>query len=59
MPFVTKLRSTTAEMIGKIPAKLLGLASHGFMADDDPARGQQILDHTQAQWKPEVKPHGL
>jgi hypothetical protein len=29
------------------------------MADDDPARRQQVLDHPEAEWKTDREPHGL
>lgn len=59
MPFVTQLWCAPADLIGEVTAKLLGPAPHGLVTDDDPADGQQILDHSQVERKAKVQPDRL
>ncbi len=33
--------------------------AHGFLADDDAARGQQFVHHAQAERKAEIEPDGV
>jgi hypothetical protein len=40
-------------------AERLCPAPHGFMADDDPARREQVLDHPQAERKADREPDSL
>jgi hypothetical protein len=39
------------------PSEFLCPAPHGFVADDDPARSQHVLDHSQTEGKPEIEPN--
>jgi hypothetical protein len=50
---------TPTDLAGAGPAERLCPASHGPIADDDPARCQQVLDHPQAERKADIEPHGL
>ena len=49
MPFIATNRRAAADPFGEFPTKLLGPAANGFMADDDPMRGQHLLNHPQAE----------
>ena len=59
MPFVIRLRCAPADLVGKVTAKPLGPAPPALMTGDDPADGQQILDHSQAERKAKVQPERL
>src|SRR5271165_2215654 len=59
MPFVAEPWGATADLVGVDPPEFLRPAPHGFVADDDPARRQQVLDHSQAERKPEIQPNRL
>ena len=48
MPPVAELRGSPTDLAGAGPAEFLRPAPHGLIADDDPARRQQILDHPEA-----------
>jgi hypothetical protein len=59
MPFIATNRRAAADPFGEFPTELLGPAANGFMADDDPARGQHFLDHPQAQREPKIEPNRI
>src|SRR5271165_942165 len=59
MPFVAELRSPTPDLVGVDPAEFLRPRPHCLVADDDPARRQQIFDHPQAEGKSEIQPNGV
>jgi len=59
VPFVAELGRATADRSGKITSELLGPAPDSLMADDDTPGGQQIFDHSQAEWKSEVQPNRM
>jgi hypothetical protein len=59
MPLVAELRRTPTDLAGAGPAERLRAAPHGFIADDDPARRQQVLDHPQAELKADREPDSL
>ena len=51
MPLVAELRRAPTDLAGVDLSEFLRPAPHGFMADDDPARREQVLDHPQAERK--------
>src|SRR5260370_40507749 len=59
MPFVANPRQATTDLIGELLAKFARPLSHGFMADDDAASGQQLLHHAQTKREAEIQPHGM
>ncbi|OHZ43573.1 hypothetical protein BBL07_03075 [Agrobacterium vitis] len=42
-----------------MPAELLRPEPHGLVRDDEATGSQHILDHPQAQRKPEIEPNGM
>src|SRR3954447_26003975 len=44
-------------LIGERLTELQRPLPHRLVADDDAARGQHLLDHTQAEWEAEIKPN--
>lgn len=56
MPFVTLLRCAPADLVGKVTAKRPGPAPHGLVADDDPADGRTIRDHSLAERTAKLQP---
>ncbi|NRP76128.1 hypothetical protein ILFOPFJJ_07052 [Ensifer psoraleae] len=60
VPFVTELAGRSLpDIIGKVSAEFLSPKSHGLMRDDDATSCQHILDHPQAERKPEIEPNGM
>ena len=59
MPFVANPGKAATDLIGKPLAELARPLPHGFMADDDAARGQQLLHHAQPEREAEVEPDGM
>ena len=51
-------RSIVSELILH-PSEFLRPGPHGFVADDDPAHRQQVLDHSQAEGKTEIEPNRM
>jgi hypothetical protein len=56
VPFVAGVRQPPTDLVGERLAELAGPLPHRFMADDDPAGGQHLLDHAQAEREAEVEP---
>jgi len=48
VPFVPRARQPAADLVGEVLAELQRPLPHGLMADDDAARGQQLIHHAQA-----------
>jgi len=59
MPRVAELRRAPTDLAGAGPAEGLCPAPHGLIADDDPARSEQVLDHPQAERTTEIEPDSL
>jgi hypothetical protein len=59
MPFIAGCRKTPADLVGKAPTEFQSPLSHGFMADLNSTGGEHLLDHPQAQGKPEIQPLGV
>jgi hypothetical protein len=59
MPLVAELRRAPTDLAGVYPSERLRPVPHGFMADDDSARCQQVLDHPQAERKTDREPDSL
>jgi hypothetical protein len=53
MPLVAELRGAPTDLAGINLSESLCSAPHGFVADDDPAQGQLVLDHPQTERKTE------
>jgi len=45
MPFVANPREPATDPVGERPAKFAGPLPHRFVAHNDAAGGQQLLDH--------------
>lgn len=58
VPLVTGCRKP-ANLVGEALAKLQRPLPHGLMADQDASGRQHVLNHTQAEGKPEVHPDGV
>jgi hypothetical protein len=58
MPLVASLGQAATDLIGEALAELERPLPHGFVADADAARGQQLLHHAQPERKAEIQPHG-
>ena len=59
VPFVSWCGQTSADPVGITLAELQRSLSHGLVAHKDASGGQYLLDHAQAQGKPEVQPDGM
>ena len=59
MPFVANPRKATTDLIGELLVEFAGPLPHGFMADDDATRGQQLLHHAQPEREAEIEPDGM
>src|ERR1700722_10529873 len=59
MPFVAASRRALADLISERLAELLSPLAHGLVGHANPAGRQYLLDHAQAQGKPEVEPHRI
>src|SRR5215471_12407604 len=59
MPFVARPRQAATDMTGELLAKFACPLPYGFVADDDAARGQQLLHHAKTEREAEIQPHGM
>ena len=59
MPFVSAARQPPADLVSEGLAELERPLAHGLVADGDAARGQQLLDHPQAEREAEIEPDGV
>jgi hypothetical protein len=59
MPFVAASGSPLADLISERLAELLSPLAHGLVGHANPAGRQYLLDHAQAQGKPEVEPNRI
>jgi hypothetical protein len=59
MPFVARGRKTAANLVCKALPELQRPLLHYLLADQDPSGREHLLDHPQAQWKPEVQPDSM
>ncbi len=59
VPLVPGCGQTPPDLARNALAELQRPLPHRLMADLDAAGGQHLLDHTQAERKPEVQPHGM
>jgi hypothetical protein len=59
VPLVPGCRQPAADLVGEHLAELQRPLADSFMADDDAARGQQFIDHPQAEREAEVEPNGM
>src|ERR1700720_4954822 len=59
MPLVANPGQAATNLVGEALAELARPLPHGFVADHDAARGQQLLHHAQPEWKAEIQPHGM
>src|SRR6476620_7921787 len=59
MPFIAHSRKATTDLAGELLAEFARPLSYRFVADDDAARGQQLLHHAQTEWEAEIQPHGM
>ena len=54
MPFVTNSRQAATDLVGEMLAEFARPLPHGFVADDDAAGRQQLLDHAQPEREAEI-----
>ncbi len=59
MPFFAGLRQASTDLVRERLAELHRPLPYRFVAHDDTARGQHLLDHPQAQRETEIEPHGV
>src|SRR5271169_4365496 len=59
MPFVAGAREPTTDPVGELLSKFARPLPHRFVADDDTARGQQLLHHAEAKREAEIQPDGM
>src|SRR5260370_15077950 len=59
MPLVANPGQGATNLVGEAVAELARPLPHGFVADHDAARGQQLLHHAQPERKAEIQPHGM
>src|SRR5262249_18981507 len=59
MPLVASSRQAATDLVGETLAEFERPLPHRFMADDDAAGGQQLLDHAQPEREAEVQPDGV
>src|SRR5262249_5811046 len=59
MPFVANPRQPTTDPVGELLTKFARPLPHRFVADDDAAGSQQLLDHTQPKREPKIEPDGV
>src|ERR1700738_3917258 len=57
-PCFTPAQAAT-NLVGEALAELARPLPHGFVADHDAARGQQLLHHAQPERKAEIQPHSM
>ena len=56
MPFVARPRQASPDLAGELLAEFARPLSHGFVADDDTAGGQQLLHHAKPEREAEIQP---
>jgi hypothetical protein len=56
VPTITGSWRSSADAVGILPTKLLGPTTNSFVTDLNPAGGEHLLDHAQAQRKAVVEP---
>jgi hypothetical protein len=54
MPFVTNSRQAATDLVGEMLAEFARPLPHGFVADDDAAGRQQLLNHAQPEREAEI-----
>src|SRR5271165_4512758 len=59
MPFVAASGRAPTDLIGERLAELLPPLTHGFVGHANSARREHLLDHAEAQGKPEIEPYGV
>ena len=59
MPFVANPRKATTDLVSELLAKFARPLPHRFVANNDAAGGQQLLNHTQPERKPKIQPNGV
>lgn len=60
VPFIAEPTGrAAADLIGESSPKFLRPQPDCLMGDNDPTSRQQVLDHPQAERKPEIEPHGV
>src|SRR5215472_1917595 len=59
MPFVARPRQAATDLVGELLAKFARPLPHGFVADNNAARGEQLLHHAKTERKAEIQPHGM
>src|SRR5215472_15456971 len=59
MPFVADAREPATDPVGERLAKFAGPLPHRFVAHNDAASRQQLLDHAQPEREAEIQPHGM
>ena len=59
VPFVSGRRKTAADLVGEALPELHRPLPHRLMTDLDASGGEHLLDHAQAQGKPEIQPDGI
>jgi hypothetical protein len=59
MPFIAHSRKAPTDLVGELLAEFARPLPHGFVADDDAAGGQQLLNSAQPEREPEVQPDGM
>ena len=59
MPLVANPRKATTDLIGELLAEFARPLPHGFVADDDAAGGEQLLNHAETKREAEIQPYGM
>ena len=56
MPFVARPWQAATDLVGELLAKLARPLPYGFVADNDPAGGQQLLHYAKTEREAEIQP---
>src|SRR5215213_6783680 len=59
VPFVPGCRKTSPDLIGKALPELQSPLPYGLMTDQNASGRQHLLDHAQAERKPEIQPDSM
>src|SRR5215469_2902512 len=59
MPFVANSRQASTDPVSELLAKFARPLPHRFVADDDAAGRQQLLNHAQPEREAEIQPDGV
>jgi hypothetical protein len=59
MPFVANSRQAATNPVGELLAEFARPLPHRFVANNDAAGRQQLLNHTQPEREPEIQPDGV